>query len=84
MKGTEGIDYVVTECGHCSGEGKCGCYSCRYEAAVRAVADSKGVYFLKQRDEKMEELQAEEVQVKCTICRGVGKVVFWREEPEAE
>ena len=28
MKGTEGIDYVITECGHCKGDGKCDCFQC--------------------------------------------------------
>jgi hypothetical protein len=80
MKGTEGIDYVITECGHCKGAGRCDCYDCYKVAAIAAVPrDEDGYYKIAARDVKIEELNEKKYQVKCDVCQGVGKVVFWRE-----
>lgn len=85
MKGTEGIDYVVTECGHCKGEGKCNCFDCLYTAATDAApTDDHGDYRISERDRKIEYLQEKKFSAKCTVCRGVGKVVFWREKSDSK
>ena len=79
MKGTEGIDYVITECGHCKGNGKCNCYDCLEASAVRTVLNEDGTYYPHIRDAHIKCLKENDDSVFCTICKGVGKVVFWRE-----
>ena len=93
MKGTEGIDYVITECGHCKGTGKCTCYDCFFKGAIRAIKKgheySSGMdstedgryYWEGERDNKIKYFKEAEFAVVCEICKGVGKVIFWREEP---
>ena len=83
MKGTEGIDCVITECGHCKGSGKCNCHSC--------ITKSSEEYFKKDNSQRygffgkdsfpdyIKGLKEEKAFVNCNICKGVGKVVFWRE-----
>ena len=77
MKGTEGIDYVITECGHCKGTGKCACYNCLAAAAVEAVDNSTSVY--DEASSQITYLTEKGYEVTCNVCKGVGKVVFWRE-----
>lgn len=77
MKGTEGIDYVITECSHCKGSGKCKCYNCYYDAALTIVVSRGGTNY--GVDKKIKDFENEGFEVKCTVCKGVGKVVFWRE-----
>lgn len=92
MKGTEGVDYVITECSHCKGSGKCKCYDCLYAAAVNIVPkNSDNPFFVlstkselqsdleRKRDMKIEYFKKQDFEMKCTVCEGVGKVVFWRE-----
>jgi len=79
MKGTEGIDYVITECSHCKGSGKCACYDCLCDSAIDAVKDEDGDYNVGSRDVKIVYLKEEGFEVTCKVCKGVGKVVFWRE-----
>jgi len=80
MKGTEGIDYVITECGHCKGNGKCNCYQCLFEAANRDLfARASGTPTIGDRNQKIEYFKGKEFEVPCSICEGIGKVVFWRE-----
>ena len=78
MKGTEGIDYVITECSHCKGSGKCKCYNCLYATAI-AVVGRVELVGTGIRDLKIKELKKEGFEVTCTVCEGVGKMVFWRE-----
>ena len=82
MKGTEGIDYVITECSHCKGSGKCACYDCLEPAAERGtdefLNDNVSDYS-NRKEAKILALQKKGFEVKCTVCEGVGKVVFWRE-----
>jgi hypothetical protein len=80
MKGTEGIDYVITQCGHCEGSGKCRCYNCLCATAIDVIhEDDKHMYDIDDRDDKIKELEDNGFMVRCNICKGVGKVVFWRE-----
>ncbi len=79
MKGTEGIDYVITECGHCTSTGKCDCHNCLAREATNMSINTSGEYHLAARDERISDLKEGEFMVKCTVCAGVGKVVFWRE-----
>ena len=65
MNGVEGIDYVVTECGHCKGGGKCTCLDCA--CRFRSKASNTDV----------NNLDIGTSVVRCSICGGVGKVVFW-------
>ncbi|MCD4677404.1 MAG: hypothetical protein K8S18_15635 [Desulfobacula sp.] len=88
MKGTEGIDYVITECGHCKGSGKCSCYDCYIPIAKmnrnrinKREIEEAGVWGTPNKttvDYEIDKLKKSQGVVKCSICKGVGKVVFWR------
>ena len=96
MKGTEGVDYVITECAHCEGTGKCVCHDCHFRAAMRNVdkvpvetmdgdygvdpSDPDVCYNKYSRNCLLSEYNDGEVEVLCSVCKGVGRVVFWRED----
>ncbi len=82
MKGTEGIDYVITECSHCKGSGKCACYECLEPTAKRDIVrfhDDSDNELLKRKKAEIDTLKKKGFEMKCTVCKGVGKIVFWRE-----
>ena len=80
-KGIEGIDYLVTECGHCNGNGKCACVDCIFFVAEKAVTDTKGRYATSDRNSQIDYFLEKKLEAKCSVCNGVGKVVFWRPRP---
>ena len=85
MKGTEGIDYVILECGHCNGSGKCRCYDCVTHRAKKTINEDTNLDQWEMPEGikiKIEEIINNEWEVKCTVCEGCGKIVFWREDDE--
>jgi len=80
MKGTEGIDYIITECGHCKGSAECDCYECLVIAATKMVTEKDGTYNLGLRKYEVTRLQEDDVKVKCSVCKGTGKLVFWKDD----
>jgi hypothetical protein len=72
MPGIEGVDYVITECGHCKGTGKCACKGCAVKAWNELKQDLGLEEFFDMFDRDLDNLV-------CSACAGSGKVVFWRE-----
>jgi hypothetical protein len=78
VKGIEGIDYVITECSHCEGSGKCRCFDCCCNVVERLPDEKVNdvEYYAFKMNKELKKLQE---NVKCSTCKGAGKVVFWRE-----
>lgn len=65
-------------CKHCNGSGKCSCYTCLYEYALKVFAEQldMGKYMEHHIEHIAIEWEAIGWEVECSICYGEGEIVY--------